>query len=81
MRIDEEKRVLKGEHNGRKFEWHEGVLHYLGDRWGQDKVKGLVDLCNILKLQGYDLVPETPKQRSGSNIMFSSLWGQPDEGE
>ncbi len=72
MNINENKQVISGKHNDRSFTLNDGILEYMGDKWDNEKVKDLIDLCNLLKLEGYTLIDKVPSNK-GSSMIFPSL--------
>jgi len=73
MEIQNEKKVLRGKHNEQEFILDGGVLEYMGQRWDQTKVKSLIDLCNLLKIEGYELTKKTQLISRSNIIMWPSL--------
>lgn len=60
MKINEDKRVISGEHNGNQFILNDGVLDYNGRLWSKKEVTDLINLCNLLKIEGYELKESRP---------------------
>lgn len=67
-----------GEHNGTRFSLVEGVLIIDGTRYGTEKIKAIVEIANLLKLEGFTIKERLPQTRRGSGSYSTFLgmdWG------
>ena len=54
MRIKERKEIT-GIHNKEEFKYEDGIVSVFGRRWNKKDIKTLVEIANLLELQGYKL--------------------------
>ncbi len=76
MNISENKQTIRGNHNGTQFILEGGLLLCLGGFWSKKKVKNLIEIVNLLQVQGFDVIDSLPKRKvSKTEEEFRRLMG------
>lgn len=54
--------IIEGEHNKERFRYDNGKLNVMGRAWDKEDIKTLVEIANLLEMQGYKLKVPTGRQ-------------------
>jgi hypothetical protein len=60
MQIKTDIRTISGEHNGLSFTLQGGVLSIAGRRYSKAEVKALVQIVNLLEVEGHTVAESLP---------------------
>ncbi len=70
MKLD---KIVEGKHNGKKFRFENGFLSVFSHTWNRKDIQTLVEIANLLQLEGYGLkVPIGEKEIIKTSILGSS---------
>lgn len=75
MEIKTNKQVVSGEHNGTKFSLDGGVLHIFGTTWDKSDLKTLIEVANLLHLQGFPIQEKKEAEKRNGFVYFTSSGG------
>lgn len=67
-----EKREVTGKHEGEEFMYNNGKLTMFNISWSKNKIKKLIEVANLLEVEGFKLADVLPKQKPASSIF--DLW-------
>lgn len=63
-------KVVEGKHNGQSFRYEDGFLKVFNHSWDKDDIKTIVEIANLLSVEGYNLKVPTGKSRQIKRDMF-----------
>ena len=79
MNIEQDKQVVRGKHKEYEFTLNGGVLEFRGQSWSKKGIQTLVELGNLLTIQGYDFVAELPKPENNGNTVHWRSYLDPED--
>lgn len=65
------KNVVEGRHNTEEFRYLNGKLQVFGRQWDKEDIRTLVEIANLLEMQGYKLKVPTGKRTQKQYDFFS----------
>lgn len=74
MKLD---KVLEGKHNKESFRYNDGFLHMFSRKWDKADIQTLIEVANLLSLEGYSLKKPIGTETRIREGMFG--WAQPYE--
>lgn len=63
-------RVVEGKHNKETFRYEDGFLTVFGRRWDKTDIQTLVEIANLLSVEGYVLKVPTGTKKKVRQDMF-----------
>lgn len=67
MKLD---KIVEGKHNKETFRYDDGFLKMFGRKWDKADIQTLVEVANLLSVEGYNLKVPTGKTTKTVNDMF-----------
>lgn len=67
MKLD---KVVEGKHNKEGFRFEKGFLLMFGRRWDKDDIQTLVEVANLLQLEGYKIKRPIGTEKTELEGMF-----------
>lgn len=65
------KNVVEGVHNKQAFRYEDGKLNMFERNWDKEDIKNLIEVANLLEIQGYKIKIPTGRQTKQRYDMFS----------
>lgn len=75
MQIKTDIRTINGEHNGVPFALEGGLLTIAGHRYSKAEIKALVQIANLLEIEGFKLAESIPIVNRRGNKQFRHYFG------
>lgn len=63
-------KVVEGKHNKETFRYEDGFLQMFGRKWDKADIQTLVEVANLLSVEGYSLKIPTGKTKAIRHDMF-----------
>lgn len=63
-------KVVEGKHNNATFRYEDGFLQMFDRKWDKEDIKTLVEVANLLSIEGYNLKIPTGKTKAVRRDMF-----------
>lgn len=80
MKINKDIRTISGEHSGIQFTLEGGLLLFKGQKYSKAEIRALVQISNLLEIEGFRLAESIPivKRRSVQQLQsyFGIDWAQ-----
>lgn len=67
MKLD---KVLEGKHNKESFRYNDGFLHMFSRKWDKADIQTLIEVANLLSLEGYTLKKPTGTKTKYTQPLF-----------
>lgn len=77
MLIKTDRRIIDGEHLGVPFRYEGGYLLINGQTYSKAEIKALVNIGNLLELEGFKIADTKPIESRENQILVSGTWGNP----
>lgn len=71
MQLD---KVVEGKHNKESFRYQNGFIQMFGRKWDKSDIQTLVEVANLLSVEGYTLKSPIGTQKQRVESMFGGMY-------